>query len=152
MSLELKVPPPVLWAACAVAGAALAHFVPSANVPFAGHRVLAIAALLGGIVIAAAGVAQFRHARTTVNPMSPERASSMVTSGIYRFTRNPMYLGMALVLAGLAAWWASLLDAALVAVFCLYMTRFQIRPEERALQARFGEEFAAYTARVRRWI
>ena len=151
-SLELKVPPLALWAACAVATAALAHFVSAANVPFPGHRLLAIAALAAGIAVAAAGVAEFRRARTTVNPMAPARASSMVTSGVYRFTRNPMYLGMALALAGIAAWWASVAGLAVAGAFCGYMTRFQIRPEERALRERFGEEFAAYAARVRRWV
>lgn len=152
MSLELKVPPLLLWATCAVATAALAHFVRAANVLFPGHRVLAIAALLAGIAVAVAGVAEFRRARTTVNPMKPARASSMVTSGVYRFTRNPMYLGMALALVGIAAWWASAAGLAVAAAFCAYMTRFQIRPEERALRERFGGEFAAYAAHVRRWI
>ncbi len=115
MSLELKVPPLALWAACAVATAALGHFVPAANVPLAGHRALAIAALLAGLAVAGAGVAEFRRARTTVNPMRPAKASSVVTGGVYRFTRNPMYLGMALALAGIAAWWASVAGLAVVA-------------------------------------
>jgi protein-S-isoprenylcysteine O-methyltransferase Ste14 len=150
--LELRVPPLALGVACAAVIEALSRFVPAANVPFPGHQVLALAAVVTGIVLAVAGIAEFQGARTTINPLSPDTATSVVTSGVYRMTRNPMYLGMALVLAGVAAWRASLLGLVLVPVFCLYMTRFQIKPEERALQATFGQEFRNYMARVRRWM
>jgi protein-S-isoprenylcysteine O-methyltransferase Ste14 len=150
--LELKIPPLVLVAAFGAAIAALANFFPATNVPFPGHRSLAIAAMLAGVLVAASGVVEFRKARTTVNPMLPGTASSVVTSGIYRLTRNPMYLGMTLVLVGVAAWWASVPGFLLIPAFCAYMTRFQIEPEERALQAAFGEEVSQYMSRVRRWI
>jgi protein-S-isoprenylcysteine O-methyltransferase Ste14 len=85
--------------------------------------------------------------------LQPAQAASMVTSGVYRFTRNPMYLGMFCLLAAWAAWLGRLapLLAGLPA-FVLYMNRFQIRPEERALEQRFGAAFREYAARVRRWI
>jgi protein-S-isoprenylcysteine O-methyltransferase Ste14 len=150
--LELKVPPLVVWAVAAVASAAAARFFPGANLPFPGHRSVAIAVLLAGVAVAVAGVVSFRQAKTTVNPLSPEKATSVVTTGIYRLTRNPMYLGMASALVGVAAWDASLVGLLLVGVFCAYITRFQVQPEERALLASFGEEFATYMSRVRRWL
>lgn len=150
--LELKLPPLALCAALAAVIASLARWAPGANLPFPGHRLVSVAAVLAGLAIAAAGVVEFRRARTTVNPLSPDRASAVVTSGIYRFTRNPMYLGMALALAGVAAWAVSLPGLLLVPVFCAYMGRFQIAPEERALLAGFGEAYASYMRRVRRWI
>ena len=113
---------------------------------------------LAGIFVAVAlgigieALIGFRRAKTTVNPLSPDQASALVVSGIYRWTRNPMYLGMLLLLVG----WAFILSnwAALVILplFVIYLNRFQIGPEERALQARFGAEFDNYRRRVRRWL
>ena len=128
------------------------YVAPLANAPFPGHRVAAIALLLVGVAVATTGVVQFRHARTTVNPMVPSRASAIVASGVFGLSRNPMYLGMAMTLLGLSAWRSTLPGYALVPLFCFYMTKFQIKPEERALLASFGEEFAAYMAKVRRWL
>ena len=150
--LELKLPPLVLWLLSAVAVAAAARLWPGASLPFAGHRAAAVVVLLLGIMIAVAGVVQFRRARTTVNPLAPLNASAIVDSGVYRLSRNPMYLGMALGLGGLALWWANVAGGVLVLLFCWYLTQFQIKPEERALQARFGPEYAAYLRRVRRWL
>lgn len=150
--LELKVPPLALLVVFAIGIVALGHLVPVANLPFPGHRVAAVMLLLAGVAVAVAGVLQFRLAKTTVNPMSPSKASAMVVSGVFGFSRNPMYAGMASVLLGVSAWYASLLGCALVVVFCWYMTEFQIKPEERVLLTRFGEKFSAYLAKVRRWL
>jgi protein-S-isoprenylcysteine O-methyltransferase Ste14 len=75
----------------------------------------------------------------------------VVSSSVFRFTRNPMYLGMAVTLLGLSAWMATAAGLLLVPAFCVYMTRFQIEPEERALISLFGREFEQYMQRVRRW-
>ena len=94
----------------------------------------------------------FRRAKTTVNPLKPDAASALVVRGVYRWTRNPMYLAMLLLLI---AWvcivsnWAAL---AMLPLFVAYLNRFQIGPEERALQARFGAEFESYRRQVRRWL
>jgi len=102
--------------------------------------------------VAVAGVLEFRRARTTVNPTTPQAATSMVRSGIYRHTRNPMYLGMLLVLAAWAAWLANPAALAVLPAFFLYMNRFQIEPEERILAGLFAGEFDAYRRSVRRWL
>jgi protein-S-isoprenylcysteine O-methyltransferase Ste14 len=151
-ALELKLPPLVVWLLSAVAVAAAARLWPGASMPFAGHRAAAVVVLLLGIMIAVAGVVQFRRARTTVNPLAPVNASAIVASGVYRLSRNPMYLGMALALCSLALWWASAAGGVLVLLFCLYLTQFQIKPEERALLAKFGQPYAAYLRQVRRWL
>jgi protein-S-isoprenylcysteine O-methyltransferase Ste14 len=150
--LELKVPPLVLCAVFVAAIVALAHFVPAANIAFVGHQAIAIAALLFGIAVAIAGVVAFRTARTTVNPMAPGKANAVVVFGIYRWSRNPMYLGMAVALFGVACWRSTLPGYLLVPAFCAYMNKFQIKPEERALLARFGQEFSDYMNKVRRWL
>jgi protein-S-isoprenylcysteine O-methyltransferase Ste14 len=147
--LELKVPPPLVGL---VIGAAMWGIAPLGGDSPALAKVVAFVLCALGLFVMLAGVASFRRARTTVNPLKPETASALVTTGIYARTRNPMYVGMALVLVG----WAFLLaqPQALVGpiAFVLYITRFQIVPEERVLASMFGESFAAYRARVRRWL
>ena len=106
----------------------------------------------GSVIVCGAGIAEFRRARTTVSPVDPSAASALVDTGIYRWTRNPMYLGMAMLLLG----WTIILGnpAGLLAVplFQIYLNTFQIRTEEFALRGLFGDAYIAYCARVRRWI
>ncbi len=108
--------------------------------------------IVAGLTIAALGAVAFRNASTTVNPLRPESTSSMVVSGVYALTRNPMYVGFALVLVGWGAYLAAPAAFLGPVVFIAFITRFQIIPEERALSAKFGREFAEYTAKVRRWL
>lgn len=150
--LELKVPPPAVALLLAIA-MWLVTFVSSA-LSFALPARLAIAlalAALGG-AISAAGIVSFRRARTTVNPTRPDTASALVSTGIYRLTRNPMYLGLFLVLAGWAIYLTNAVAFAGPLLFALYIDRFQIVPEERALAAKFGTAFDNYRRRTRRWI
>ena len=150
--LELRVPPLALVATTAVAISLATIYVPLIRIPFPGHKYAAAALVLVGLLLALVGVLQFTQSRTTVNPMSPNKASAVVTSGLYRVSRNPMYLGMAIALLGVAAWGSAFASYLLVLGFCWYLTRFQIIPEEKALLATFGQEFAQYMARVRRWV
>ena len=116
-------------------------------------RLITICSFLGlGIIAAIAGVISFRQARTTVNPLKPESTSALVTSGMYKFSRNPMYLGMALALCAWACYLASLCSVLGIIGFMLYMQRFQIAPEERVLEVIFGQTFIDYKKRVRPWI
>jgi protein-S-isoprenylcysteine O-methyltransferase Ste14 len=150
--LELKVPPAVAGLVVAALMGLAARLATSLDFAMPGRTALSLLLALAGIGAALAGVASFRRARTTVNPMRPDAAASLVRSGIYRFTRNPMYLGMALVLLAWGVWLANALSLALVASFVLYMNRFQIAPEERALAGLFGPDFEQYRRSVRRWI
>ena len=84
--------------------------------------------------------------------MQPAKTTSLVAGGVYRFTRNPMYLGLLLVLAGWAVFLSNALAFALLPAFIAYIGRFQIAPEERALAAKFGTEYEAYRTEVRRWL
>lgn len=151
-ALELKVPPPVVALVLALAMWAVSRFTLTFEVDASLRIAVAIAVALVGGAFSVAGITAFRRAQTTLNPMKPETASSLVTSGIYRFTRNPMYVGLLFVLVG----WIAFLCApwALVGpvVFVAYMTRFQIAPEEKALMSAFDEAYASYKARVRRWL
>lgn len=150
--LALKVPPLALALATAALMALLAGAAPGLEVTIPARTAAAVLLLLAGTGMAAAAIAAFRRARTTVNPLAPARASALVDSGVYRVSRNPMYLGVALILLGWALWLANLLALALVPAFVVYIDRFQIGPEEEALAQRFGADFAAYRAATRRWL
>ena len=151
-SLEHKIPPPVVGALVAAAMwsvSALGPQFPIATGPkYAAVAILAVA----GVAFDLLGLLAFRAFRTTVNPLKPERASAMVTSGVYRVSRNPMYVGMVLLLLAWAVNLSALLPFAGPPIFVLYITRFQIQSEERLLKGIFGEEYSAYAARVRRWL
>lgn len=129
-----------------------ARVAPAADFPFPARQAIALGFATVGVGVAAAGVVSFRLAQTTVNPLKPETASSLVVSGIYRLSRNPMYLGALLVLIGWAVFLANSLAFIVAVTFVLYLNRFQIAPEEKALTTRFGPEFTAYCVKVRRWI
>ena len=114
---------------------------------------LAVAVLVTtGLAFDVLGIMAFRASRTTVNPLKPERASALVTGGVYRVTRNPMYVGMVFLLLAWAVYLSAVLPFAGIVVFILYITRFQIQPEERVLERLFGDEYATYATRVRRWL
>lgn len=150
--LELKVPPPVIALLVAVSMWVAQQYAPSLGLAIPWRLVFAIALVLLGIALALAGVLAFRKAKTTVNPLKPENTSAVVASGIYRVTRNPMYLGILTVLVGWAFFLANVVSFALLPVFVLYMNRFQIGPEERVLSGHFGAEYARYLQSVRRWL
>jgi protein-S-isoprenylcysteine O-methyltransferase Ste14 len=138
-----------LLAAAAMWGATLV--APSASGP--SFRVpLAIVLAIAGLALSTSGRLAFRNAKTSANPLKPQAATSLVVAGIYKATRNPMYVGLALVLVGWAVFlwsaWALLGPVGFVA----YIARFQIAPEERALALLFGEEYSAYKSRVRPWL
>lgn len=151
-SLELKVPPPVVALLVCAAMWVLCLFTPVLDVSMF-DRVMAafVIASIGG-VIALTGVAGFRRAKTTLNPTQPQTTSSLVTTGIYRYTRNPMYVGVLLVIVGWAAFLSSLWALLGPIAFALYITRFQIVPEERVLAGLFGADYMAYRSLVRRWL
>ena len=151
-ALELKVPPPVVALVVALVMWKIARLTFTFEVDAALRIALTTVIMLVGVAISAAGVAAFRRARTTLDPMKPQAASSLVTGGIYRMSRNPMYVGVLFVLVG----WAVFLRAPWAVVgpllFVAYMNRFQIRPEERILMASFGGRYASYKSTVRRWM
>ena len=151
-TLELKLPPLALAALVGVAMALAARAAPALDVAFPGQRLVALALAAAGVAVALAGVLAFRRARTTVDPMHPDRSAALVAGGIYRRSRNPMYLGFLLLLAAWACWLANPLALAGLPAFVLYLNRFQIAPEERALRARFGDAYDGYARAVRRWL
>ncbi|GMG87991.1 methyltransferase family protein [Biformimicrobium ophioploci] len=147
-----KIPPPVVGLTVVLLMWGTSSAL--AEINFNATWQLPVAILVGllGFAVSIAGLLAFRRVQTTVNPMNPEEASSLVDFGIFRYSRNPMYLGLLLVLAGFAIWFGNPLNFFWLVFFVLFISRFQIAPEERVLQEKFPEAFADYCARVRRWI
>ncbi len=151
-TLENKIPPPFVAPAVGLGmWAATGFMVPLP--PLSPVRVLPVIMVsVVSLGVAGSAVAAFARARTTIDPVNIETASRLVTHGVFRLTRNPMYLG----LTGALVVWALLLGQAWGWIgplaFAAYIDRFQIRPEERAMASKFGPDYAAYKQRVRRWI
>lgn len=150
--LDHKLPPPVVALVCGGLAWWLRRSTPSLVLSFPGRLPITVACVAAGVSLGAAGLLVFRRAKTTFDPHRPDRASAIVERGPYRFTRNPMYLGLALVLIGLCVFLANPLALLAVVLFIAYITRFQIIPEERALLLKFGESYARYVRAVRRWV
>ena len=150
--LELKIPPVAMVFFVAFLMWVGAVYVPGLNVQIRFQSIAIGVFGILGVISCSLGILEFKRAKTTVNPTKPETSSSLVTSGIYKYTRNPMYLGFLLILAGWEAAIGGILSFLLLPGFVLYLNRFQIKPEERALVAIFGNEFTNYCAEVRRWI
>ena len=153
MSLKTKIPPPIVGLVFSVLIWAISKAIPTTPMLTEQQSLLAaVILLITGFGFAISGMVSFRAASTTVKPLQPDQASALVTSGVYRITRNPMYIGLATVLIG----WSTFLGAPLglvgVVGFMAYIQHFQIIPEEQALVRLFGAEFEAYQASVRRWL
>ena len=151
-ALELKIPPPLVALLIGVGMWLLARATLSLQLPAALRLGAALVLAAAGIGAAVSGVVAIHRAKTTLNPFNPDETTSLVTNGIFERTRNPMYLGLLLVVTAWAVYlcvpWALLGPL----VFVFYLNRFQIAPEERIMAAKFGNEFSAYRQKVRRWL
>lgn len=152
--MKLKIPPPiiavlfvlVMWGITKITSfASLSVFT---YIPWVVPWILIALAL----TIDVFALSSFRSAKTTINPMKPKNASQLVIAGIYQYTRNPMYLGLLIILTAFTLWFGNLFNFALLLVFICYMNQFQIVPEETALLELFGEDYAQYKSSVRRWL
>lgn len=152
MSLELKIPPVFVVIIAMVLMWLLASVTPDIRVLGVIRSVLIVAGLLLGGFFAVCGVVSFKTADTTVNPTKPETSSALVTSGIYQRTRNPMYVGMAFWLLAWSAYLSNLFTIVFVVGFIVYMTKYQIKPEEKALTDIFGDEYLDFMNKVKRWL
>ena len=151
-SLNIKVPPPVVASLIAAAMWFSHSLLPHLAMPGAVQWGMVGLLALIGVGFDMGGIALFWQAHTTINPLRPDRTTHLVTHGIYRITRNPMYVGLCFLLAAWSVALSSPLALLGIPLFMAYITRFQIQPEERLLLEKFGEEYAAYMRRVRRWL
>ncbi|AWH23468.1 MULTISPECIES: isoprenylcysteine carboxylmethyltransferase family protein [Stenotrophomonas] len=148
--LETRIPPPLVMLLCGLAGWALGGLLARWPLPVPAWAAVSIGVL--GLLLNLLPKWTFGRVRTTVNPLRPTSTTVLVTSGIYRYSRNPMYLGQALVLLGAMLLLRNALALLVVPLFVAWITRLQIVPEERALAARFGARYEAFRSQVRRWL
>lgn len=154
--LELLVPPPLVMLVSGLLMWLISALLPVFSLawlysPALGAIIGSIFGLLG-VAISLTGILTFKRLRTTVDPRRPAASSRLATSGVYRYSRNPMYLGVLLILIGWAFVLGNWLSALVPIVFIAYITRYQILPEEQWLQKKFGSDFLEYKRTVRRWI
>jgi len=151
-ALETKIPPPIIALTFAALIWLIADYLPVFEIEFLPKVLIVSLLMTTGVLFDLSGLLIFRKIKTTINPLKPHTSSALVNSGVYKISRNPMYVGLVFILSG----WCIYLDspAALIGVFgfILYIHTFQILPEERALVTLFGEEFIEYQSKVRRWL
>jgi len=147
-NLKLKVPPPAYF----LLGGSLIYLASRRHQAQPHWRWLGLPVFGVGLGLGLNAIGAFKARQTTLNPVHPERASQFVTAGAYRFSRNPMYLGMALMLSGWSLLWTSLGGLLVVPAFVAVLTRLQIIPEEEQLKKTFGAPYQAYLQQVRRWL
>lgn len=150
--LETLLPPPLLALLLGAAATWLHGGWPATDAVSTGQITASLGLALLGLACDLAGLIAFRQAHTTINPLHPERSAVLVTGGIYRLTRNPMYVGLSLLLAAWAVWLGSLWATLMLPLCMAYLTRFQIQPEEAILREKFGTAYVDYCRRVRRWL
>jgi protein-S-isoprenylcysteine O-methyltransferase Ste14 len=150
-ALELKIHPPIVLLLCLGMAYGFSHYLPSLAMPLILSGLQWFIGIIG-VLVALAGMWEFRKAKTTINPTSPEKASYLVSGGIYRVTRNPMYLGMQFILIAAIFKFGNYYGFIALPFFILYITQFQIKPEERIIEKIFGEEYCQYKKKVRRWL
>ena len=151
-AIELKFPPVAQFLVAGGLMWLLAAVMPSGAFRIPGQLLLASVILLAAGLVGMASVRSFARVGTSFNPLRPQSASRLVIHGVYRRTRNPMYLSLLLALVAWGAWLGNIAALAVIPVFVLLMNRLQIQPEERALEALFGQDFIAYKQQVRRWL
>ena len=149
--LELKIPPPIVLLFCLCLAYVLSHYLHLLALP---SRLSGLYWYIGatGVLLSLAGIWEFHKAKTTIDPTRPQKARHLVSGGIYRITRNPMYLGMLFIIVAAIFKFSNYYGFIALPVFILYITQFQIKPEERIIEGVFGEEYVLYKKNVRRWL
>lgn len=152
-ALELKIKPPIVAFIAAIIMVLIDHFWPSERLGL-GQLQMGIMLLLitAGLMLPITGIKRFIQAGTTVHPDLKHATNKLVMSGIYRVSRNPMYLGILLNLIAFSVWLNNGLSIGVCIGFVWYITQFQIKPEERFLQQKFGKQYEDYCQKVRRWL
>jgi protein-S-isoprenylcysteine O-methyltransferase Ste14 len=144
--------PPVAFAVAVIAMWWIGRSVAIGTYSFAHQAAIGIGLVVLGVAIVGVSLRSFALMGTTPNPMQPQKATELVTSGVYSLSRNPMYVGDAVILAGVAVWIGSVISLVPLAVFVWFIDRFQIAVEEKALAELFGDRYSAYRSKVRRWL
>ena len=152
MSLRLKIPPPVIGLACALLMWFISRYFINFDFNFAWRKLIALVIFCVALSIDFFALLKFKGSKTTINPMQPNNSSQLVDSGIYKYTRNPMYLGLLGILTAWGIYLGNVLSLGMLVVFVISITYLQIIPEEEILENKFKEKYIYYKQNVRRWI
>ncbi len=150
--LQLKIPPPIYALSIALIMWLSSQYFPVAQLISSPWNDVGIVVMLLAIFLDFSSLYLFFKKRTTPNPMKPEFTTGLVTNGLYKISRNPMYLGMLIILFGFAIFLGNLTSFLVLPAFYIVITEMQIKPEERILEKKFGKEFLDYKNKVRRWL
>ena len=145
-----KIPPPIITLICGLGIYFSRPLFPKYN--YISINIIAVSFLLLGIIILITAVLSFKRQGTTVSPLQPEKASYLVVSGIFKYSRNPMYLGMLLILISMTIKFNFVGGILIIFAFIAFITKFQIIPEETVLEKLFGKEFIVYKKKTKWWI
>ena len=145
-----KIPPPIITLICGLGIYFSRPLFPKYN--YISIDIIAASFLLLGIIILITAVLSFKRQSTTISPLQPEKASYLVVSGIFKYSRNPMYLGMLFILISLSIRYNIIGGIIAISIFIFLITKFQIKPEEVQMEKLFGEKYAQYKKRTRMWI
>ena len=150
--MRLKIPPGIQVLFFSSAMLVISRYAVKASFGFPGINEFSLFCLTGGLVMIGSGIVTFRKVETTVTPLHPDKASSLVTIGIYQYTRNPMYFGLLLILFSFGLYLQNLASMFVLPIYVWFISKNQIIPEEEALQNVFGDDYKNYQDSVRRWI
>ena len=150
--MKLLIPPPILTLMSAILMLIISKYFNKANFSLNQHNQFALFFLIVALIIIFISIAKFIKIRTTISPLKPNKTSILVDSGIYKYTRNPMYLGLFLILFSLFLYLKNFLSFLVLPLFVMYITKNQILPEEKVLENLFGDQYKKYKNKVRRWI
>jgi len=150
--MKLLIPPPLQGLICAGLIWGVATYLPQYSIDIEFKKYLSALFFICGVTIDLLALRIFSRTGTTVSPFSPEKTSTLIATGVYRYSRNPMYLGMALLLVGLTIWFGTMPGLVFIGLFVWSITVFQIKPEEAILQEKFGDAYMDYCSKVRRWV
>ncbi len=151
-ALELKIPPPVYALIIGASMWWLNQILPLARFIESPWNKVGLAIIVLAAVLHSSSLYLFIKKHTTINPMKPSSTQGLVTAGLYQYTRNPMYVGLLTMLFGYAVWLGSVMPFLVLPLFYGLITNMQIKPEERILEDKFGQEYLDYKSKVRRWL
>ena len=148
--MKTKIPPPIIALICIVTNYLSTYLINP--IKFPNIEIIGVIILLVGFLTIIFAISLFKKNKTTINPMAPEETTTLVTTGIFSKTRNPMYLGLFFLIFSTILFFGSWIGIIILVFFVWYINKFQIMPEEEAMEKLFGEKYNKYIQNVRRWI
>lgn len=152
LTLKLKIPPPIYMLLTALCMKLLDKYTPLYSWDVSVWRNMGVMFIVLALFLDIYSLLQFLRGSTTINPLHPEKTEKLITTGMYRYSRNPMYVGLLYLLMGWSLILGSLSPIFMLPVFILLITKQQILPEEKVLEEIFGQQYRDYKQTVRRWL